>query len=671
MRGSWLRAFAWAAIILALLNPSLVSEEREQLKSIVAVIIDNSASQKLDGRAQQSEEIRKSVVKRINQLNNFEVRELVVKDQVSLTTDVSTALFKSLETALQDVPPEQIAGAILITDGQVHDIPKSAASLAIKAPIHALITGRKNERDRRIAITKAPRFGAVGDPVSLTFRVEEFGMSNSGPVRVTILIDGDEFSIEEVIPGEDNEIEIEVPHGGKTIIEMRAEEASDEISTINNRAYSTLNGIRENLRVLLVSGEPHAGERTWRNLLKSDASVDLVHFTILRPPEKQDGTPINQLSLIAFPTRELFVEKIDEFDLIILDRYSRRGVLPTLYFDNIARYVEDGGAILVAAGPEFAIRGSIAQTPLQRVLPAQPDGVISEVGYLPKVSQLGEKHPVTRDLDTINSNDPSTKPAWSPWYRSIGSIDATGDTIMTATQDAPLLVLKRSGEGRIALLLSDHVWLWARGFQGGGPYVKLLRRLAHWLMKEPELAEENLNAQSRGEKIIIRRQTLSDEQGPATLTSPSGEVTNLEPVQVKPGIFEYQYDATELGLYLVENGELRALTHVGPANPREFSNVISTPDLLKPILTSIGGNTLRAENGDTPRIIPVGTNSTTYGKNWIGLHNTNASLLLGVNAMPLFSGFLGLAILLLAIALMWAREGNLRTLSDNNQRQAG
>ncbi len=131
--------------------------------------------------------------------------------------------------------------------------------------------------------------------------------------------------------------------------------------------------MRDKLRVLLVSGEPHAGERTWRNLLKSDASVDLVHFTILRPPEKQDGTPINELSLIAFPTRELFQQKIGEFQLIIFDRYARQGVLPIIYFDNITRYVRDGGAVLVAAGPDYASQTSLWRTPLDAILPAEPD----------------------------------------------------------------------------------------------------------------------------------------------------------------------------------------------------------------------------------------------------------------------------------------------------------
>ena len=165
------------------------------------------------------------------------------------------------------------------------------------------------------------------------------------------------------------------PHAGQNILEVELETAPGELTPANNRAVIAAEGVRENLRVLLVSGEPHAGERTWRNLLKSDAAVDLVHFTILRPPEKQDGTPINQLSLIAFPTRELFSEKINDFDLIIFDRYQHRGMLQLLYYDNIARYVEEhGGALLVAAGDDYAGSLSLFRTPLSPVLPAVPTG---------------------------------------------------------------------------------------------------------------------------------------------------------------------------------------------------------------------------------------------------------------------------------------------------------
>ena len=178
--------------------------------------------------------------------------------------------------------------------------------------------------------------------------------------------------------GTPQRVDIPIPHGGANIVEIEASPLAGELTPVNNRAVVTIDGVRDKLRVLLVSGEPNAGERTWRNLLKSDASVDLVHFTILRPPEKQDGTPINELSLIAFPTRELFQQKIGEFQLIIFDRYARQGVLPMIYFDNITRYVRDGGAVLVAAGPDYASQTSIWRTPLDAILPAEPSGDVTE-----------------------------------------------------------------------------------------------------------------------------------------------------------------------------------------------------------------------------------------------------------------------------------------------------
>ena len=170
----------------------------------------------------------------------------------------------------------------------------------------------------------------------------------------------------------------------QNIVEIEAAPLSGgELTLVNNRAVVSIDGVRDKLRVLLVSGEPNPGERTWRNLLKSDPSVDLVHFTILRPPEKQDGTPINELSLIAFPTRELFQQKIDQFQLIIFDRYARQGVLPMIYFDNITRYVRDGGAVLVDAGPDYASQTSIWHTPLDVVLPAEPSGSVTNEAFRP------------------------------------------------------------------------------------------------------------------------------------------------------------------------------------------------------------------------------------------------------------------------------------------------
>ena len=653
VRGAWIRALAWALLALALFNPAAQFEDREPLKSVVVILTDNSASQQLDGRAAQSEAIRKALVERFGRLEAFDIREVRVEDQVSTSTDVSTAMFRALAAALQDVPPERVGGAVMITDGQVHDIPQTLRQIGINAPVHALITGKENERDRRIVIEAAPRYGVVGESFEIGYRVVEAGFPPTGEtVEVAILLDGELVTTDQVEPGQAASFVADVAHGGKNIIEFRVAVAPLELTDINNRAFVTMNGIRENLRVLLVSGEPHPGERTWRNLLKSDPSVDLVHFTILRPPDKQDGTPINQLSLIAFPTRELFIEKIDEFDLIIFDRYRHRGILPLLYYENIARYVRDGGALMIAAGPEIGEPGSIAG-PLGEVMPAVPDGNSIEAKYKPMIAQTGLKHPVTRELDGWRDG----KPDWGSWFRTVGTSQVSGKTVMTGSNDAPLLVLNRVGEGRVALFLSDHPWLWARGYEGGGPYLQLLRRTAHWLMKEPELDEERLSASSDGRKLLIERQSLGGEPGNAMVTPPQAGEIKIALALAKPGLWKGEVEVSQFGLYSVRNGALTALTHVGPPNPREFAEVTSTPDLLKPVIDASRGSVRRARADALPRIVPVRPGAAASGKSWIGIENTQSSVLRGVTRIPLFSGLTGLALLLLALAGMWAREG--------------
>ncbi len=652
LRGAWLRFAAFLVLAAALFNPAALIEEREPLKTVVAVVTDRTGSQKLDGRGEQTETIRASVTERLQRIGLFDVREAFVEDQISATTDVSTALFRGLRGALQDVPPEQLGGAILITDGQVHDIPDSLAAAGLDIPVHALVTGREDERDRRVVIEAAPRFGVVGEPYEISFRVRQTGFPDNSPVAVSIYLDGELLVTERVEPGETLRFADEVRHGGKNIIELRAEADPQEITDVNNRAFVTMNGIRENLRVLLISGEPHAGERTWRNLLKSDPAVDLVHFTILRPPEKQDGTPINQLSLIAFPTRELFVQKIDEFDLIIFDRYRRRNVLPLLYFDNIVRYVRDGGALMIAAGPELGEAGSIAG-PLAELMPAPPDGSSVEEPFKPMVSDIGLKHPVTRDLDGWQDGHPN----WGRWFRSVGLATGAEGAVMTGKDDAPLLMLEHFGEGRVALFLSDHTWLWARGFEGGGPHVQLLRRTGHWLMKEPELDEERLTADAEGRNLVVTRQTLGDAPGDALVTGPTGSTFAMPLAEADAGIWRAETEVPEYGLYSAENGDLRALVHVGPPNPREFAEVVSTPDLLAPVLEAGRGTARRVAGNAIPRIVPVRAGATAAGQGWIGLENAEASVLKGISRVPLFAGLIGLVLLMMATAAMWAREG--------------
>jgi hypothetical protein len=653
-RGAAIRALALALIVLALANPSLTREDRQPLSSVAVVVVDKSPSQSFGDRTQQTAEARSAIVERLNHIPGLETR-VVEAGQADGETD-GTRLFTALGSALADVPPDRVAGVIMITDGRVHDVPADASSLGFAAPIQALITGHKNERDRRVALIAAPRFGIVGQPQTITYRIEDHG-ANESTAQVTVRRDGEVIDTRTVPVGVPQSVDIPIPHEGDNIVEIEASPLpGGELTLVNNRAVVSIDGVRDKLRVLLVSGEPNPGERTWRNLLKSDPSVDLVHFTILRPPEKQDGTPINELSLIAFPTRELFQQKINQFQLIIFDRYARQGVLPMLYFDNIAQYVHDGGAVLVDAGPDYASQFSIWHTPLDAILPAEPSGDVTAQPFHPRLTELGKRHPVTRGLEGSDSDPPH----WSQWFRVVDTVNTSGTTVMKGPDDKPLLVLSREGEGRVALLLSDQMWLWARGFQGGGPQLDLLRRLSHWLMKEPDLEEEALRLKASGHNLVVQRQTMADAVSDVTLTSPSGATRVLKLDPVEPGLWQSTVAANELGLWRASDGKLNALVNIGPANPLEFAEVTSTTQVLAPIAQATGGSSRRLDDGNglhVPRIVAVRSGDTYAGDDWIGLKMSDASVVRGIGVLPVFAGLLGLLLLLGSLAGTWAREG--------------
>ena len=658
-RGALLRALAYAMLLLAIANPHLKQEDREPLNDVLAVVVDDTQSQTIAGRDPRTDAIRKDLEDRLKVFPNLDVRWIHSASTAGDGDRDGTMLFTDLAKGLADVPPDRLAGVIMLTDGNVHDVPGNAAALGFDAPVHALITGKPGEFDRRLEVLRAPRFGLVGGEQPVEVKVTETTPGDAKSVKLTVTRQGEPPSTQTVRIGEKVDIPVKVDHAGPNIVEIEAEAAPGELTTVNNRAVLTVEGVRENMRVLLVSGEPHAGERTWRNMLKSDAAVDLVHFTILRPPEKQDGTPINQLSLIAFPTRELFQEKLDQFDLIIFDRYQRRGVLPLLYLENVAHYVERGGAVLVSAGDDYASPLSLYRTPLGEVLPAVPSGRVVEEPFKPTLTDLGQKHPVTRDLAGAKGDQPS----WGRWFRVVDVDPRDAEVLMKGAEGKPLLVLGERGQGRVALLLSDHIWLWARGYEGGGPYTDLLRRLAHWLMKEPDLEEEMLKATSRGQTLNLERRSIKDTIEPVTVTAPSGKEETVTLDKAEPGLWRKSMTAGEQGVYRISSGKLASVVTVGNANAKELSAVTATDAALSPLLNETGGGSFwlgrdQADASPLPRIVMVRGGHVMHGADWLGLHKRDAYHVQGVRLFPLFTGFLALALLLGMMAITWFREGH-------------
>jgi len=649
LTGWWMRGGAFAILLLAVANPSLQVEEREALSDIVVLLVDESSSQGIDVRPEQVAAAIVGIEAEVAGQPNTELRVVRMGDSDG---NRGTLMMEALARALAEEPRARLAGVILLSDGQVHDVERLPD---LPAPMHLLLTGQEDDWDRRLVVKNAPAFAIIGEPVTLTLRIEDQGAVPELPAlaRIEISVDGEEPQTFEVPTGQDLELPVTLQHGGMNVIQFVLPEQEGELTARNNAAVVQINGVRDRLRVLLVSGEPHAGERTWRNLLKSDASVDLVHFTILRPPEKQDGVPVNELSLIAFPTRELFLDKVNEFDLIIFDRYKRRGILPSIYLDNVRQYVIDGGAVLIAAGPDFASAESIYHSPLAEILPAEPTGRVREELYLPQVTELGEKHPVTEGFTP--DVDAGEKP-WGRWMRLIDSVPERGDTVMAGMDDAPLLMLDRQGEGRVALLASDHAWLWSRGFEGGGPQLELLRRLAHWMMKEPDLEEEALTATAEGQLMTINRRTLGDAVGPVEITDPAGVVTLVPLDEVSPGRFAADWTGPEMGIYRLKEGDRESVVALGPAAPKEFEETIASAVAMGPAVSEFGGGVYRVADG-VPDVRRVRPGRVASGRGWIGITPRDAYLTADVRISPLLPAWVMLLLASLLAVGAWIWEG--------------
>lgn len=652
--GSW-RGLAFLALILALANPSLREEDRLALPDIALILVDDSASQQIAGRPGQTAAALEALQSRLSALPGLEVELRRIPDlpETADAAEGGTFAMAHLAEAMADIPRERLAAVFVISDGQVHDV---AQAPDLPAPLHLLLTGEPGDWDRRLIIKTAPPFAVMGEPVTIVLRVEDQGAVPAGLARqaeLTLRLGAEPPLLLQVPVGQDVELPLTLPHAGMNVVQLSLAMAEGELTDRNNAAVLRINGVRDRLRVLLVSGEPHAGERVWRNLLKSDASVDLVHFTILRPPEKQDGVPVSELSLIAFPVRELFVEKIREFDLIIFDRYRRRGIMPMSYLENVRDYVRDGGAVLISAGPEFGTADSLWRSPLAEVLPVEPSSRVLSEGFRPVLTDMGRRHPVTMGLDEGYQPD-----GWGRWFRQIDLRATGGQVVMEGQEGRPLLVLDRVGEGRVGMLASDQIWLWGRGFEGGGPQLELLRRLAHWTMKEPELEEETLTAKSRGLSVTIERHTLGAAPGAVEITRPDGSTESLTLSEQAPGLWRGEWQAPEIGLYQMREGTHRGVFALGHSAPREFVGTIASDAPLQPVLKATGGGVQRLSAG-MPEIRRISEGRAAFGRGWLGVPERGAFAVQDLRIRPALPPYAWALLIAALILLAWVREGRL------------
>jgi hypothetical protein len=639
----WWRIAGLVLLFIGLMQPQWVREAREPADDVALVIVDQSESLALAGRREAARAAGDAMAERLAREPGLDVRVREARGGPD-----GTMITAVIEEALSDVARDRIGGVIVVTDGQAADPPEEPRRVSELGPAHVLIVGDPARGDRRLELVSAPTFGIVNEPMRITARVID--ASNNAPVDITVSIDGRRVAQTTARANHEFNIDVRLPHRGRNMVIVEAEAGAQEITLANNRAAFAANGVRDRLRVLLITGEPHAGARVWRNLLKSDPAVDVVHFSILRPPDKQDFTPLNELALIPFPTEELFERRLDEFDLIIFDRAPQRGILQAYYFSSIARRIEQGGALLITAGEDEAGLDGLNRTALAGILPSQPTGQLISRPYRPAPTALGRRHPVVRGLPTPER--------WGRWTRQIDARASGGQTVLAGADGRPLLVLDRAGDGRVAQLWSDQPWLWARGYDGGGPHGELLRRLAHWLMQEPELEDERLTVDPGPRGLEIERSTLGNAPAPVELIAPSGERSSVSLGEAAPGLYRGETSAAEQGLYEARSGNLRAYAAVGPLNPREAAALAANPEILRPFAQATGGSVfMTGEDGQRlPDVRRIDRGANASGGDWIGIERNGAYVVRAAQASPLGPGWAwaiaGMALLMLG----WRRE---------------
>lgn len=563
-RGVLWRLAGFGLLLGILSGPLLVQQTTRPLPDVVLVAVDQSQSMKIAGRAALAQAALANLQAQAAKLPGLEMRVV----PVPAADAGGTSLFAVLGQALADVPPAQLAGVLAITDGQISDVPQT---LPFMAPMTVLLTAKAEETDRELRLVAAPAYGLVGKDDSLQLEVFDHGVADAGLlVPVGVAEDGTQVWQGMVPVGQVVSVNVPVRHAGAAVVVANVAALPGEVSTVNDQVAFTLNGITKKLDVLLISGNPNQSERSWRLLLKSDPAVELVHFTILRTPGEVVDAPPADVALVPFPVAQLFDTDITKFNLIIFDEFDSNGLLPPQYLANIAKYVQGGGALLVQVGPEFAGADSLAGTPLAAVLPATPvaPGTVTEP-FAPQVTSIGSRHPVTAPVAGM---------ALAPWARLEASAQVAGDVLMTGGPDNwPLLVLASEAKGRVGMLLSDQLWLWTKGGSHDGPALPLLRRVVHWLLREPALEPEFLAAKiSDGHLGIIRQTLAATSPGPATVTSPDGHAITLPLQQTAPGVYAGELGAASPGVWQVTEGGLSAYAAVSEANAQEFQDLAAS-----------------------------------------------------------------------------------------------
>lgn len=472
-----LRSILCLGILLSILNPISINAKLEPIIDIATIIIDKSPSM---SAANRDKAAQKALEAAKQSLLNRNIEPIIIESKTNIND--------ALANINNNIDPKRLGGIIYIGDGinKINTIPNT--------PFHHIIIGKKNEFDPYLKLIGAPYNVGLNEEAKIKLKLIDETNSNK---YSSFNIYNETGIIETQTIETNKEITFNLPikKRGENSFAFEVKPSINEVSKANNAISLKINGELDRLRVLLVTGVPNEGTRAWRELLKSDANIDMVHFTILRTPDKYNLVPEEELSLIPFPIDELFDTKLNSFDLIIFDRFKSLDAIPSYYINRIKSYITNGGAFLMLAGPDEANSQGVMTTSLSEILPLKPIKSYKEDEFKAQLSDLGKRHPITKNLE-------NNYPNWGKW-RGLNIAATTGQTLLENDTN-PVFIIDETQKGRIAVFLSDTPWLWQRGYDNGGPFRDLFKRTIHWLMKDPKLDNIQTIIETKGDSLDIK-----------------------------------------------------------------------------------------------------------------------------------------------------------------------
>ena len=652
----YIRALTFLAFLVFILNPQINKKHVEHHKDIVIVVSDLTQSIIETRKAKEVESIRKDISSQLKEIGNIEQINIKLNNNKKIEQNnankIETSLFKEVNKVINSLNIERLSGIIIITDGQIHDF-HNYNKLLSKTPIHYILVGNKKEKDRILKTTNVPKFAVLGKKYEISINIKD--NTEKKNLKTDFYLNEQLVSTKYLSQNKTYKILLPELSIGKNILEIKTEESNIEISKLNNYQTHEIVGIQDKLKVMLISGEPNMGLRNLRNILNSDPNIELLHFTILRPPTKRDLTPVKELSLIPFPTQELFAADISKFNLIIFDQYGLQGILPPKYLDNISKFVLSGGALLDIVGKKHLTKDSLINSPIKQILPTIPLENISNKMFKPELTKVGKLHPITNKL----KNNYQEKP-WGEWTNYTRSQLTSGKVLLHHKSD-PLLAVDYVGKGRVVQILSSDSWVWQKSLDNKGPLIELIRNIIQWLLKNPKLEENFINLNTENNIIKIKLNSISSGDISAKIVTPSKEAIKLKLKDTGNGIFEGEFTSLERGKFQIIWKDKTKYFIIDDMNNKEVKEITSTDYKIKSFVEK--NNTFTKnfnivwKNQSTLKVLKIYNNKILGGKNWIGIVEKKVPKIYENSKQKLFNWYTIFMFLVFLVFLSWYKEG--------------